>query len=402
VAKFEVRAVSSSGKVINEIIEAENKDAVTQRIKARGFFITKIVEKKGALGGIKLGAAGPKIKPKDISIFARQFATMIGAGVPLVRCLAILSTQAENPSLGKLLEVIKQDVEGGLTFSDSLAKHPKYFNNLFVNLVKAGEAGGILDQILQRIAEYLEGAEQLKSKVKGAMTYPLVVASIAVLVVIFLLAFVLPTFKSIFDGMGGKLPLPTALLLSASDFVQKFFILIIAGLGGSIFGIKTFIATPFGKRQLDVWSLKLPAFGPMIKKVSVARFTRTLGTLISSGVPILQALEVTGDTAGNVVLKDAIDKTRNSIKEGESIAQPLKSSAVFPPMVVSMISVGEETGELDGMLIRIADFYEAEVDEAVKGLTSIIEPIIIVFMGVVIGGIVMAIFLPMLQLVNAK
>ena len=325
---------------------------------------------------------------------------MIGSGVPLVRCLTILQAQAENPSFKKIITQIRTDVEGGSTFSKSLEKHPKVFSDLFCSLVKAGEIGGILDTILERLADYLESSESLKSKVKGALTYPVVVFGIAMLVVVALVLFVLPQFKEIFDGMNVELPFITTALLDLSDFMVAWWFFIIPGIFAVPVLLINFFKTKTGARIFDVNILKMPAIGMMMRKVAVAKFTRTLGTLISSGVPILQALEVTAQTAGNVVIADAVDKTRVSIREGESIADPLKTSGVFPPMVVQMIAVGEETGELDKMLSKIADFYDSEVDTAVKGITSIIEPIVIVFMGVVIGGIVMAVFMPMLKLVN--
>lgn len=341
------------------------------------------------------------VSSQEICIFARQFATMIGAGVPLVRCLSILQTQADNPTFKKIITQIRSDVEGGSTFSKSLEKHPKVFSDLFCSLVKAGEIGGILDSILERLADYLESSETLKAKVKGALTYPVVVFGIAAMVVLALVMFVLPQFKEIFMGMNIELPLATTVLLATSDFmVAWWFILIPACVAVPIL-VWNFFQTKTGSRIFDTNILRMPGIGTMMRKVAVAKFTRTLGTLIASGVPILQALEVTSQTAGNVVISDAVDKTRISIREGESIADPLRNSGVFPPMVVQMIAVGEETGELDKMLSKIADFYDTEVDTAVKGLTSVIEPIVIVFMGIVIGGIVLAVFMPMLKLVNA-
>jgi len=329
-----------------------------------------------------------------------MFAVMIGSGVPLVRCLSILQAQMENPTFSKIIGQIRSEVEGGSTFSQALSRHPKAFDNLFVNLVKAGEAGGILDKILNRLSGYLEKSEELKSKVKGALTYPVVVLSIAVLVVIALIMFVLPQFKSIFQSMNVELPAITQMLLALSDIMQEWWWVILPCLALIPISIMQFFRSPQGQRVFDTNILRVPVFGSMMRKVAVARFTRTLGTMISSGVPILQALEVTASTAGNVVIKEAVDKTRVSIREGESIADPLKQSGVFPPMVVQMISVGEETGELDKMLMKIAQFYDTEVDAAVKGLTSVIEPIVIVVMGLVIGGIVLAVFMPMLKLIN--
>lgn len=394
--KYAYKARSRDGKIISGEMEGDSKDVVTARLREKGFFVTSVKEKSKEIVLFQ-----KKVKTYEVAVFARQFATMIGAGVPLVRCLGILNEQCENPRFRQILSKIRSDVESGATFSKSLEKYPEVFTNLFVDLVRAGEAGGILDEILNRLANYLESSEQLKSKVKGALTYPIVVATIALLVVFFLLTFVLPNFKNIFSGMGeATLPLPTRVLLQLSDFLSAYFVFILMGIAAFIYGLRKFFTTKQGRRIWDVNILRMPVVGNLLRKVAIAKFTRTLGTLVASGVPILQALEVTAATAGNVVIADAIHKTRVSIREGESIAEPLKASGVFPPMVVQMIAVGEETGELDNMLIKIADFYEQEVDTAVKGLTSVIEPIIIVFMGVVVGGIVMAIFLPMIEIIN--
>ncbi|MEZ7891526.1 MAG: type II secretion system F family protein [Candidatus Wallbacteria bacterium] len=394
--RFVYTARNFEGKIITSDTEGDSKEAVISKLRERGYFVTNIKEK-----GKEFQLFQKKVSAGEISIFARQFATMIGAGVPLVRCLTILCQQCENPRFKEIITKVRQDVEAGSNLSKALQQHPKVFNNLFVNLVKAGEAGGILEDILSRLATYLESSEQLKQKVKGAMTYPVVVFSIAILVVIFLVIFVLPTFETIFKDMGeSKLPLPTRILLGISGFANDYLILLIIGAIAAFIGIKKFFESERGQRLFDTNILKMPVIGLMQKKVAVAKFTRTLGTLIASGVPILQALEVTADTAGNIVIAEAVNKTRASIREGESISEPLKASNVFPPMVVQMIAVGEETGELDKMLTKIADFYDQEVDTAVKGLTSVIEPLVIVFMGIVIGGIVMAIFMPMLELVN--
>ncbi len=397
---FTYKARNWDGKIVTAEMEGESKETCIAKLREKGYFVTSINEKKGS-GGISLNFFERGISSTEVCIFARQFATMIGSGVPLVRCLTILQQQSENPTFKRVISQIRADVEGGSTFSKALEKHPKVFSDLFCSLVKAGEVGGILDQILNRLADYLESSENLKSKVKGALTYPVVVFAIAGLVVVALVMFVLPQFKEIFMGMKVDLPLATQLLLGLSDFMVSWWFVVLPVIFGIPFLIVNFFKTKTGGRIFDVNILKMPAIGMMMRKVAVAKFTRTLGTLIASGVPILQALEVTAQTAGNVVIAEAVDKTRVSIREGESIAEPLKTSNVFPPMVVQMIAVGEETGELDKMLSKIADFYDTEVDNAVKGLTSVIEPIVIVFMGVVIGGIVLAVFMPMLKLVNA-
>ena len=397
-ASFAYKARNWEGKIVQSEMDGDSKESVISKLREKGYFVTQITEKRASASLPFMG--GGRVASKDVAIFAQMFSVMIGSGVPLVRCLSILQVQVENPAFQKVIGQIRTDVEGGSTFSGALGKHPRVFDNLFVNLVKAGEAGGILDKILQRLAGYLEKSEELKAKVKGALTYPVVVLSIAFLVVLALVMFVLPQFKSIFSSMNVELPAVTKLLLALSDTMQDWWIVIIPSLALVPFAIVQFFKSSQGQRVFDTNILRVPAIGILMRKVAVARFTRTLGTMISSGVPILQALEVTAATAGNIVIKEAVDKTRASIREGESIADPLKTSGVFPPMVVQMIAVGEETGELDKMLMKIAEFYDTEVDVAVKGLTSIIEPIVIVFMGLVIGGIVLAVFMPMLKLVN--
>ena len=396
-ATWAYRAKNYDGKTISGELDGDSKEQVTTKLREKGFFITKIEKKKSS---VSLTLFTGKVTSKDVSIFAQMFSVMMGAGVPLVRCLSILQGQTENMAFSKVILTIRSDVEGGSTLSAALAKHPRVFDTLFVNLVRAGEAGGILDGILKRLASYLESSEALKSKVKGALTYPVVILSIAGLVVLALIMFVLPQFKSIFESMNVELPFITQFLLQLSDMLVDWWFVIIPCIFVIPWAIMEFFRTEKGAKLYDTYILKMPAIGGMMRKMAVARFTRTLGTMITSGVPILQALEVTAATAGNVVIKEAVDSTRNSIREGESIAEPLKNSSVFPPMVVQMISVGEETGELDKMLMKIADFYEVEVDNAVKGLTSIIEPVVIVFMGLIIGGIVMAVFMPMLTLVK--
>ncbi len=395
---FHYRARNSKGNIVSGEIEADSQEACIAKLRERNFYVSSIKEVKKRGGNIVLFGGG--VSAKEVSIFARQFATMIGSGVPIVRCLTILQAQADNPAFRNIISQVRVDVESGTTLSKALEKYPKTFSNLFCSLVKAGEVGGILDVIMERLADYLESSEDLKSKVKGAMTYPVVVSLFAVVIVIALVVFVLPQFKEIFAGMDVELPLPTKLLLGLSDLMIAWWFLFLIGGFAIVVGLIFFFSSAFGKHLWDTYTLKIPKIGLMLRKVAIAKFTRTLGTLVSSGVPILQALEVTSQSSGNVVISDAIDKTRVSIREGESIADPLKNSGVFPPMVVQMIAVGEETGELDKMLTKIADFYDSEVDAAVKGITSVIEPIMIIGMGIVIGGIVLAVFMPMMQMVN--
>jgi type IV pilus assembly protein PilC len=342
---------------------------------------------------------GTGVKSTDVVIFTRMFATMIDAGLPIVQCLEILSAQAENKRFGKILASVKASVEGGLTLSDALGKHPKVFDDLFVNLVAAGEAGGILDGILQRLSIYMEKAMKLKRRVKGAMVYPISIICIAALVVTILLTKVIPVFEKMFKDMGGgKLPAPTRVVIQISHALAHYLPFIVAFLIIAGIAMKLILRTPRGRHTFDGLLLKMPVLGPVLRKVVVARFTRTMGTLLTSGVPILDALEICGKTAGNVVVQKGIMYARAQISEGKDMATPLMQTALMPPMVVQMIGVGEQTGALDTMLSKIADFYEEEVDVAVASMTSLIEPIMMVFLGAVIGGMVVAMYLPIFEM----
>jgi type IV pilus assembly protein PilC len=341
------------------------------------------------------------VTEKDIVVMTRQFATMIDAGLPLVQCLEILFSQQDNKTFKRILKNIKEDVEEGSTFADALKKHPDVFDDLFVNLVAAGEIGGILDIILNRLAAYIEKAATLKRKVKGAMTYPIVVMVIAVMVVAVILIFVIPVFESMFADFGKALPLPTQIVVAMSEFLQNYILYIIVGFVLLMFAFRRFYKTEKGRALVDKLVLKLPVFGMLIRKVAVAKFTRTLGTMISSGVPILDSLDIVAATAGNMTIEEAIRETRRSISEGRTIAEPLADSEVFPSMVVQMISVGEATGALDTMLGKIADFYDDEVDAAVDALTAMLEPFMMVFLGGTIGGLVIAMYLPIFQMAGA-
>jgi type IV pilus assembly protein PilC len=325
---------------------------------------------------------------------------MIDAGLPLVQCLEILASQQENKVFKKALTEIRQSVEGGLTFAAALKQHPKVFSSLYANMVEAGEAGGILDTILNRLAVYMEKAMSLKKKVKSAMIYPSTIITVAVVVVIFLLVFVIPTFKAMFEGFGATLPLPTLIVLELSRIVRGYFLVGIGAVVAAVVGLRWWYGTAAGRLAIDSFLLRTPVFGMLIRKVAVAKFTRTLGTLISSGVGILDGLDITARTAGNKVVEQAVQRTRASIAEGKTIAEPLKASGVFPPMVVQMIAVGEQTGALDAMLGKIADFYDEEVDTAVTNLTALLEPMLMVFLGIVIGGVVIAMYLPIFKLVT--
>ncbi|MEW6040568.1 MAG: type II secretion system F family protein, partial [Elusimicrobiota bacterium] len=357
-------------------------------------------EVKGGLGSF-FSSMGAGIQTKDLCIFSRQLATLVSSGVPIVQGLGILEDQAENKNFRAVISKIREDIESGISIADAMKKHPKAFSELYVSMVRAGEVGGILDTILDRLSSYLEAAEELKGKVKSAMTYPVVVGFIAVGAAVFMLTGVIPQFAGIFKEIGVKLPLPTQIMLALSGIVQKFILLIIFGPIAGFIGFKQAMKrNPKLRFKVDSIKLNVPMFGIMIRKMSIAKFTRTFGTLVKSGVPILQALETVAKTSGNLVIEEAIMQAREAIREGERIAEPLKKGKLFPPMVVQMISVGEETGTLDIMLTKIADFYDREVDDAVKGLTSMIEPLIIVFMGGVIGSMVLALFLPMFELTS--
>lgn len=341
-----------------------------------------------------------KIKEKNVVVFCRIFSTMINAGLPLIQCLDLLGQQEENKTFSKIIKTVKEDIEGGTSLTNALKKYPEIFDELFVNLIAAGEAGGILDIILNRLSAYMEKAMKLKARVKSAMTYPVAVLVISAGVVALLLLKVIPVFQKMFESMGGELPALTAALISASQFMQDYWWLI-AGIIFAIYkGIKQFYKTEKGRWTIDSMLLKAPVFGDVLKKVAVAKFSRTLSTMMSSGVPILEGLNIVSKTSGNVVIEDALMKTRQSIAEGRSIAEPLSETNIFPPMVVQMISVGEATGALDAMLAKIADFYDEEVDVAVENMTALLEPFMMVFLGVVVGGMIIAMYLPIFKLAS--
>ena len=343
----------------------------------------------------------PKVTQKDVILFCRQFSTMIDAGLPIIQCLDILHSQQENASFKKTLKEIKENVEAGQTLAEALKKYPAQFDNLFINMIAAGEAGGILDTILQRLSAYMEKAARLKSQVKGAMTYPAITMVVAVIVVAVIMIFVIPVFEKMFADFGGALPAPTQLVVNMSQYARSYWYIVAGAV--VLFGIafKKFYATEKGRGIVDAASLKMPIIGPLLRRVAVAKFTRTMGTMLSSGVAILESLEIVAKTAGNKTVEEAIYYTRGGIAEGRTMSDPLLESGVFPPMVCQMISVGESTGALDAMLVKIADFYDEEVDQAVENLTSAIEPVMMVFMGVVIGGLVVSMYLPIFKMAGA-
>ena len=402
-AKFSWEARSKAGSTQKGVMEAANVAQVEAQLKRYGFTgITVKEQGKGFSMELKIpGMGAKKVQTKELVVFTRQFATMIDSGLPLVQCLDILSGQQENPTFKNILVKVKESVESGSTFADALGKHPAAFDQLYVNLVAAGEVGGILDTILNRLAAYIEKAMKLKKQVKGAMVYPITIMSIAVVVVGVILVFVIPTFAKMFADFGGELPAPTRLVIALSDFLTKYILVII----GAAFGIKFLIGkyynTPAGRKNIDRMALNAPIIGPLVRKVSVAKFTRTLGTMISSGVPIMDGLDIVAKTAGNKIVEEAIYKVRQSISEGKTIAEPLAECGVFPPMVVQMISVGEATGAMDAMLNKIADFYDDEVDDAVSNMTAMMEPLLMVFLGTTVGGLVVAMYLPIFKLASA-
>ncbi|HLJ75656.1 MAG TPA: type II secretion system F family protein [Thermoanaerobaculia bacterium] len=385
------------GQAATGMLQAPSKAAAEAMLRRQRVEAPSIKEKGKEIAVPKFGG---RVPPQMIAIFTRQFSVMIDAGLPLVQCLEILGSQQENKTFKRGLIQIRQDVESGSNLADAMRKHPKIFNDLYTNMVAAGEAGGILDTILQRLAQYIEKAVKLNSQVKSAMIYPVAVVSIAAIVVAVILWKVIPVFAALFKGLGAELPMPTIIVMHLSDFLVDYWWLIILVIGGAVFFLKRYHETYKGKRILDGILLKAPIFGLLMRKIAVARFCRTLSTLTSSGVPILDGLQITARTAGNAIIEDAIMATRKSVEEGKTISEPLGETNVFPQMVVQMIAVGEQTGALDTMLSKIADFYEDEVDVAVAGLMKLLEPLLIAFLGVAIGGIVIAMYMPMFTLIG--
>jgi len=398
-AVFAFSGRTRTGQTISGEMDAPNREAVVAQLRRQQVMATSVKPKASDVQ-IRIPGFGGTVSERDLAVVTRQLATMIDAGLPLVQCLEILASQQENKLLKKTLHDIRQDVEGGATFSAALKRHPKIFGALYTNMVEAGEAGGILDTILNRLAAYIEKAMILKRRVKTAMFYPATIISVAVVVVIFLLLYVIPTFQQMFAGFGATLPLPTLFVLALSNFVRAYILFIIVGIVGMVVGIRLFNGTEGGKRTIDRILLRLPVFGPLIRKVAVAKFSRTLGTLVSSGVSILEGLDITARTAGNKIVEEAVFNARTVIAQGKTIAEPLEASGVFPRMVTQMIGVGEQTGALDRMLNKIADFYDEEVDVAVAGLTSLLEPLLVIFLGVIIGGVVIAMYLPIFKLIS--
>jgi len=376
---------------------ADSKEAVMALLRRDQILVSSVKEKGKEMAIPKFGGGVPA---KSLAVFTRQFSVMIDAGLPLVQCLEILGTQQDNKTFAKILQQTRMDVEGGASLADAMRKHPKAFDELYVNMIAAGEAGGILDTILKRLATYIEKAVKLKGQVKGAMVYPVAVISIAAIVIAVIMWKVIPTFASMFEGLGAQLPLPTRIVIAISNWFVRLLPFIVIGIILFVIFFKRYYATHGGRRVIDRIVLKLPILGVLMQKIAVARFCRTLATLVSSGVPILDGLEITARTSGNAIIEDAIMAVRKGVEGGLTIAQPLKDSGVFPPMVVQMIGVGEQTGALDAMLSKIADFYEEEVDQAVANLLTLMEPVMILFLGTTVGGIVIAMYLPLFDLIS--
>lgn len=389
-----------AGTIQQGEIEAKDKYAVASVLRRRNILV-KSIKTKPKDAKILIPKLGRRVKDKDLVVFTRQFSTMIDSGLPLVQCLEILGKQADNKHFAKIIDQIRVDVESGSTYNEALRRHPKVFNELYVNLVGAGEAGGILDTILSRLSTYLEKSMSLKKKIKSAMIYPISIIVVATIVVICLMVFVIPVFADVFQSFGQTLPLPTRIVINLSSFIKNHIVYIISSVGGMVVLFSQLYKKNLQVRRfVDSSLLKLPIFGILIQKATIAKFTRTLGTLVNSGVPIIEGLEITAKATGNKVVEESIISARKSIKEGQTIAEPLSKKKVFPPMVIQMINVGENTGTLDSMLSKIADFYENEVDTAIAGLTSLLEPLIIAFLGAIIGFIVIAMYLPIFRLAS--
>jgi type IV pilus assembly protein PilC len=386
-----------AGLVQEGVLAADTKDVALASLRRQNIVVTGIRERGKE---ISLSKMGRRVPPKTLAVFTRQFSVMIDAGLPLVQCIEILANQQEHKNFQKILLQVRQDVEAGSTLADAMRRHPKAFNNLYVNMIAAGEAGGILDTILQRLSVYIEKSVKLASQVKSALIYPIAVIVIAAIVVAVILLKVIPTFAALFTSLGAELPFPTRMVILASNFLARYFIFFVIFIIIGIFAFRRYYATHSGRRVVDGLILKIPVLGMIMKKISVARFCRTLATLTSSGVPILESLDITARTSGNAIVEDAIQEVRKSVEGGKTIVEPLRDAGIFPNMVVQMIGVGEQTGALDQMLNKIGDFYEDEVDAAVAGLVKLLEPVMIFILGVIIGGIVIAMYLPMFTLIN--
>lgn len=401
-AVFTYRARDKSGKVHEGELEGSSRDAVVKALKERGVMPLAVEAKKsaGLKTEINIPGLSDRIKPKDVAVFSRQFATMINAGLSLLRSLSVLEEQTSSKGLAKIIGEVRRDVERGVGLSTALEKHPKAFGDLYTAMVRAGEAGGVLDDTLLRLADALESAVALRSKIRSAMAYPVVVLSMVALVVVAMMMFVVPIFVDLYASAGGELPVPTKILIGASKIVTGFWWIAGPLIGLAVFGFRRWINTPPGRRVWDSFKLKMPVFGGLVHKTAISRFASTLGVLLRTGVPILQAMEIVQVVSGNAIVGDAVANVAKSVKDGDSLAVPLQSHSIFPPMVVQMVAVGEETGAVDQMLEKVASFYDQEVNDTVDALTSLLEPLLIAFMGLTVGGILIALYLPMFNLVN--
>ncbi len=401
-AEFAYKVLDKGGQSRTGTLEADNQALAVQRLREQGWVPVSLDEQK--TGGLKMELKIPgvtdRISLKDVAVSSRQLSTMINSGLPLLRALTVLAEQTENKELSRIWTEVSQDVQVGSSFSGALTKHPKAFNILYVAMVRAGETGGVLDSVLLRVADTLEKQVELRNKVKSAMTYPIMVGAMVFLILVAILLFVVPTFEQLYADLGGVLPLPTRILLFLSDVLKKWLVFVIIGMGVGAFLLRRYVTTEQGRRVFDRFKLKVPVFGELFRKVAMSRFSRTLGALLRAGVPVLQSLEITQDTVGNSVVADALKDVHSSVREGESLAKPLERHKVFPPMVVQMLAVGEETGAVDNMLEKVADFYDSEVEATVESLTSLIEPLMIAFLGGIVGGILISLYLPMFRIIN--
>jgi type IV pilus assembly protein PilC len=400
---YTYKARDAAGKLISGTLEGDDENHVAESLRRMGYTVNSISEEKKSGFNISLGGGSTKrkrVKGSELVVFTRQFATMINAGLPLARCLNVMASQTPNPGLKATIDDVLHDVEGGLALSNAMLKHPKVFNNLYCSMVRAGETGGILDSVLGNIADSLEKSQEIKSKIKSAMTYPMLMLIMSIVLVVVMLVFIVPVFTGMFAQLGGELPLPTKLLVNMSAFIKSTWWFGIPIAVAAVFGVKRALKVPAVRFQWDTIKLKLPIVGSVVKQQSLSRFARTLGTLSSAGVPILEALEVVENTVGNALISREVGKVSASVKEGQTIAQPLGKSSVFPAMVVQMVSVGEESGAMDAMLLKVADFYDKEVATTVEGLSSLIEPLMLVGVGLVIGGILISLYLPMFRMAS--
>lgn len=390
-----------TGREITGSLEAENADVLSGKLRKMGYFVVSIEEAKVSMAKKELHIFGAKVKTEDVTIFTRQFATMINAGLPLIKCLSVLSQQTDSKTLANVIVDCQKDVEAGRSLSEALSKHPEAFSNLYVSMVRAGELGGMLDDVLLRVANQMEREQEIRRKIKSAMTYPIAVLAITLVLLTAMIMFVVPNFAGMFEDMGGSLPTFTQMLVNLSHFIGGWGgLVLIAVIIGLVIGFRRFKATKSGRMAVDRLKLRLPLVGTLFHKTAMSKFSRTLGTLLSSGVPILGALEITGETTGNMVVTKALEEVKAGVKEGETIAAPLAQSKVFPPMVTQMIAIGEETGALDVMLAKVSEFYDSQVEAAVDGLTATVEPLLIMFLGLAVGTIVIALYLPIFRIIT--